>query len=210
MRLLGAPELRDIASGSAVLGTGGGGDPYLGTLVSLQALARYGPMRLVTADELDDEALVVLPFSLGSPVPLIEKFPLGKEMVQAYETINRCLHGRVRAVMPDEIGGINSMVPFFIAAQLGIPVVDGDCMGRAYPEIQLVTLTMHGISACPFAIADEHGNSVVLYTTDNFWAERFARSISVDMGAIRAGVAFPITGKQVRNSRGHELRADLP
>src|SRR5260370_4765966 len=120
-------------------------------------------MRLVTADQLGDEALVVLPFSLGSPVPLIEKFPLGKEMVQAYETINRCLHGRVKAVMPDEIGGINSMVPFCIAAQLGIPVVDGDCMGRAYPEIQLVTLTMHGIRACPFAIADEHGNSVVLY-----------------------------------------------
>ena len=200
MRLVDEQALRDIASGSAVLGTGGGGDPYLGTLVSLQALARHGPMQLVTADELDDEALVVLPFSLGSPVPLIEKFPLGKEMVQAYETINRCLHGRVRAVMPDEIGGINSMVPFFIAAQLGIPVVDGDCMGRAYPEIQLVTLTMHGISACPFAIADEHGNSVVLYTIDNFWAERFARSISVDMGAVCAGVAFPITGKQVREA----------
>ncbi len=209
MRLRDEQALRDIASGSAVLGTGGGGDPYLGTLVSLQALARYGPMRLVTADELDDEALVVLPFSLGSPVPLIEKFPLSKEMVQAYETINRCLHGRVKAVMPDEIGGINSMVPFCIAAQLGIPVVDGDCMGRAYPEIQLVTLTMHGISACPFAIADEHGNSVVLYTIDNLWAERFAHLISVDI-AICAGVAFPITGKQVRNSRGHELRADLP
>jgi DUF917 family protein len=200
MRLLDEQALRDIASGSAVLGTGGGGDPYLGTLVSLQALARYGPMKLITADELDDESVVVYPFVIGSPVPLIEKWPLGKEMVQAYDTINRFLHGRVQAVMPIEIGGINSMVPFFIAGRLGIPVVDGDCMGRAYPEVELVTLTMHGIGASPFAIADERGNSVVLYTIDNFWAERFARSISVDMGAICAGAAFPISGKQVREA----------
>jgi uncharacterized protein len=200
MRLLNEQSLRDIASGSAVLGTGGGGDPYLGTLVSLHALEQYGPMQLVTADELDDEAMVVFPFVIGSPVPLTEKFPLGKEMVQAYETINRFLHGRVQAVMPIEIGGINSMVPFFIAARLGIPVVDGDCMGRAYPEVQLVTLTMHGIGASPFAIADERGDSVVLHTIDNFWAERFARSISVDMGAICAGAAYPVTGKQVREA----------
>src|SRR5207253_10036434 len=147
------------------------------TLVSLQALKRYGPMQLVTADELNDDAMVVYPFVIGSPVPLIEKFPLGKEMVQAYDTINRFLHGRVQAVMPVEIGGINSMVPFFIAAQVGILVVDGDCMGRAYPEAQLVTLTRHGIGASAFAIADERGNSVVLHTVDDLCAERFARSM---------------------------------
>ncbi len=198
MRLLDEQALRDIATGSAVLGTGGGGDPYLGTLVAVRALEQYGPMKLVTADELDDEAMVVYPFVIGSPVPLIEKFPLGKEMVQAYETLNRFLHGRVQAVMPIEIGGINSMVPFFIAGRLGIPVVDGDCMGRAYPEAQLVTLTLHGIGASPFAIADERGNSVVLHSVSNSWAERFARSISIDMGAICAGAAYPVTGKQVR------------
>ncbi len=200
MRVLGEQELRDIAAGSAVLGTGGGGDPYLGTLVAVRAFQQYGPLKLVTADELDDEAMVVYPFVIGSPVPLIEKFPLGKEMVQAYETLNRFLHGRVQAVMPIEIGGINSMVPFFIAARLGIPVVDGDCMGRAYPEVQLVTLTMYGIGASPFAIADERGNSVVLHTVDNFWAERFARSVAVDMGAICAGAAYPVTGKQVKEA----------
>jgi DUF917 family protein len=121
MRLLEAQELRDIASGSAVLGTGGGGDPYLGTLVALRSFERHGPLKLVTADELADDGIVVYPFLIGSPVPLIEKFPLGREMVQAYRSLDRFLGGRAQAVMPIEIGGANSMVPFFVAAELGVP-----------------------------------------------------------------------------------------
>src|SRR6185312_3495979 len=78
VRTLGATELEDIARGAAVLGTGGGGDPYLGTLAALRSLEQYGPPRVVDVDELDAEAVVALPFLVGSPVPFIEKFPLGQ------------------------------------------------------------------------------------------------------------------------------------
>jgi DUF917 family protein len=37
--------LDDLAVGAAVLGTGGGGDPYLGTLMARQAIDQYGPVR---------------------------------------------------------------------------------------------------------------------------------------------------------------------
>lgn len=200
MRLLNAQELQDIANGSAVLGTGGGGDPYLGTLAALQSMERYGPPRLITAHELEDDDIIVFPFLIGSPVPLIEKFPLGKELIQAYRSLDRFLRGRVAAVMPVEIGGVNSMVPLALGAQLGVPVVDGDCMGRAFPEVQLVTLTMYGIKASPFALADERGNTVVLSTVDNFWAERFGRSIAIAFGAICAGVSYAITAHQAREA----------
>ena len=45
MRELNAQQVRDIARGAAVLGTGGGGDPYLGTLSALQALEEFGSPR---------------------------------------------------------------------------------------------------------------------------------------------------------------------
>ena len=32
---------------------------------------------------------------------------------------------------------------------MGIPLVDADGMGRAFPEIQMVTPTMYGVSATP-------------------------------------------------------------
>jgi DUF917 family protein len=40
----------------------------------------------------------------------------------------------------------------------------------------------------------------VLNTIDNFWAERFGRSIAVEFGAISASVGCPLTGRQVRES----------
>ena len=35
MRKIGIPEIEDIATGAALLGAGGGGDPYVGKLVAI-------------------------------------------------------------------------------------------------------------------------------------------------------------------------------
>lgn len=193
MRLLEKQHVEDIAIGSAVLGTGGGGDPYLGKLASQRAIDEYGPLKLVTIDELPDDMLVVFPFGLGSPVPFIERLTITNDVMAAYRAMSRYLGREIGAMMSIEIGGMNSVVPFAVAAQLGLPVIDGDCMGRAFPEVQLVTLTMYGHSASPLAVADEHGNVAIIDSIDNFWAERLARPVAVEMGAISGGVGFPIT-----------------
>ncbi len=78
--------------------------------------------------------------------------------------------------------GVNSMIPMVVAASLGVPIVDADGMGRAFPEIQMVTPTLHGVSATPMALADEKGNQVLLETPDNFWTERLARTVTIQMG----------------------------
>src|SRR5207244_10999813 len=88
VRTLGAVELEDVARGAAVLGTGGGGDPYLGTLAALRSLDQYGPPRVIEVAELDDDAMVALPFLVGSPVPFIEKFPLGQELIDAFHALD--------------------------------------------------------------------------------------------------------------------------
>ena len=43
----------------------------------------------------------------------------------------------VAALMNVEIGGLNSMEPLILGAELGIPVLDADGMGRAFPELQV-------------------------------------------------------------------------
>ena len=203
MRRLDAQEIRDIANGSAILGTGGGGDPYLGTLATLEALRVYGAPVVVDPEELDDDAVVAFPFIVGAPVPGVEKFPFGAELVQALRTLEGQLGRKVDAVMSAEIGGANSMIPMSLGARVGIPVVDGDLIGRAFPEIQLTTLTLHGMHASPFALADEHGNGVILNVIDNFWAERIARAVAIEFGAICVGIAYPITGRQVKTATLH-------
>jgi DUF917 family protein len=198
-RPLDEDAIRDIAYGSAVLGTGGGGDPYLGTLASLEASRSNAAPVLVDADELADDATVVFPFVVGSPVPGVEKLSFGPELALVLHRLEEYLGRRIDAVMSAEIGGANSMVPIVLAAQTGVPVVDGDLIGRAFPEIQLTSLTMHGIGASPMAIGDERGNVSILGTVDNVWMERLARSISVSFGAIAAGAAYTISGRQTKD-----------
>jgi len=200
MRQLDAEQLRDVARGAAILGTGGGGDPYLGKLAALRTLEEFGPPSVIDPDELGDDDLVALPVMVGAPVPLIEKFSFGPELVEVHRALNRYLEGRLVALMSPEMGGVNSVIPLALGARLGIPVVDADAMGRAYPEIDLVTLTLYGIPASPFALADEHGNGVVINAVDNRWAERIARATVQEFGAICPGMGFPLTGRQLREA----------
>src|SRR5215472_12626614 len=53
-RLLDLTALRALARGCAVLGAGGGGDPYLGLLQAMQATEDFGPVPLIDVDDLPD------------------------------------------------------------------------------------------------------------------------------------------------------------
>ncbi len=45
IRRLEAADIDDLAIGSAVLGTGGGGDPYIGKLIARHAIEGHGSRR---------------------------------------------------------------------------------------------------------------------------------------------------------------------
>jgi len=182
MRQITAAQLDDIALGAAVLGTGGGGDPYIGKLMAKAAIERNGPVTLLDPDELDDDALVIPSAMMGAPTVMLEKVPRGTEIVTAFNAIQDFLGRKATATMSIEAGGLNSTTPFIVAAELGIPLVDADTMGRAFPEIQMCTPTLYGVTATPMSIADEKGNSAIIRTVDNRWTESFARTLTIDMG----------------------------
>jgi len=200
MRLITPEQLDDIALGAAVLGTGGGGDPYIGKLMAQEAIRRKGPVTLLDPDELDDDALVIPSAMMGAPTVMLEKAPRGTEIVTAFQAIQTYLGRTATATMSAEAGGLNSTTPFVVAAELGIPLVDADMMGRAYPELQMVTPTMYGISASPIAVADEKGNSAIFTTINNHWTEVFARTITVDMGCSAMIASYAMSGKQVKDT----------
>lgn len=200
MRTLDEQQIRDVARGAAVLGTGGGGDPYLGTLAAVEALRLNGPPQVIEVDELSDDGYVASIGMVGAPVPLVEKFSLGPELMRAYEALQQQLRKPLQALVPVEIGGVNTVVALILGSRLGIPVVDADYMGRAYPEIPLATPTLYGRSASPFALADEHGNKVVIEAVDNYWAERIGRKVAIEFGAICPGMVFPMRGEHAKEA----------
>ena len=182
IRMVDVNDMEDIAIGGAVLGTGGGGDPYVGKLMAQQAIRKYGPVKIIDVTELPDDALVVPVCMMGAPTVMTEKLPQGDELMNAFRALEQLLGRKIDAVLCGEAGGVNSTTPFVVAAASGLPLVDGDGMGRAYPELQMVTFTLHGVSATPMVLCDDKGNSLVLNTVSNAWTERLARAATVEMG----------------------------
>lgn len=73
MRKIGLQEIEDIATGAALLGAGGGGDPYIGKLMAIGAIKEHGPVTLLDPDEVPDDALIVPIAMMGAPTVLCEK-----------------------------------------------------------------------------------------------------------------------------------------
>ena len=46
MSMIRLEDMENIALGGAFLGTGGGGDPYIGKLMTRQAIAANGPVKV--------------------------------------------------------------------------------------------------------------------------------------------------------------------
>ncbi|EFR85715.1 conserved hypothetical protein, partial [Listeria monocytogenes FSL F2-208] len=51
MRYLDEQAIENIAIGAAFLGTGGGGDPYIGKMMALTAIKKHGPIKLLSPEE---------------------------------------------------------------------------------------------------------------------------------------------------------------
>lgn len=191
-------DVRLLARGAAVLGAGGGGDPYIGRLMAERAIAEHGPVPLVAVADLPDDAAVFPVAMMGAPTVMVEKLPTSDQFAAAVRMLSTYLDRPVTHVACAEAGGINSTIPLVAAAQLGLPLVDGDLMGRAFPELQMVLPTLGGIAGTPMAIADEKGNTGILSTVDNPWSERLARVMTVEMGCSAIISNVVLTGVQAR------------
>lgn len=198
MRKIGIKELDDIAIGAALLGAGGGGDPYIGKLMAIQAIKEYGEVNMISVDDVPDDAIVLPIAMMGAPTVLAEKAMNGNEYNELFEKMEKVLDGKVYAVMPIEAGGVNSMIPFVAAARNKMPLVDVDAMGRAFPELQMVTFTLAEIEASPMCLTDEKGNSCIINTITNKWTEEIARSITMACGGSVSVILYPVTGKKLK------------
>ena len=190
-------ELNDLAVGATVLGTGGGGDPYIGRLMAAEAIRAYGPVTLIDPQELDPDALVLPVGMMGAPTVMVEKLPGGVELSRATEALEAYLGERAAAVMATEAGGVNSTLAMIVAVQRGIPLVDADLVGRAFPELQMCTPSLYGTMACPMSLADDKGNTAILETATNRWAEQLARALTIQMGCWSLIALYPLRGRQV-------------
>ena len=200
LRTIHAEDLEDIAVGGAILGTGGGGDPYVGKLMAQQAIKKHGPVKLVDVDRASRRCAGRAGLHDGRTDGDDREAAAGRRVDERLPPARAILGRKIDAVLCGEAGGINSTTPFVVAAASGLPLVDGDGMGRAYPELQMVTFTMHGVSATPMVLCDDKGNSLVLDTVSNAWTERLARAATVEMGGSALLAFYSMSGETAKRA----------
>jgi uncharacterized protein len=194
-------DLLPLSLGAALLGTGGGGNPYIGMLRARELIRKGATCRVLPLDALPDDAWVGEVGGIGAPVVGVEKIEEGGECFRAVRAVEETAGVKMSALISAEIGGANAIEPIIAAAIAGLPVVDGDGMGRAFPEVQMTTFFIYGAKSAPAAIADEKGNVVVFKEViDMFWLERFARHVAVDMGATAGFAVAPMSMEFVRRT----------
>ncbi|MCP4227980.1 MAG: DUF917 domain-containing protein [Actinomycetia bacterium] len=197
MDTLTAEDIEALCLGATLLGTGGGGDPYIAKLVAHQALEEYGPVDVVNAEDLPPDALVLTTAAIGAPTVILEKIPAGTEFVAGVKALASYLGKEPAAIMPIEVGGLNTLLPIATAAEMGLPIVNADSMRRAFPQIEMPVFTLAGVPAGPLSVADEKGNQCVFETTTNQIAETLARTAVIQLGLANSISCYPMTAAQV-------------
>lgn len=194
---LGVDDVPALARGCAVLGTGGGGDTAAVELMVIQALHDHGDVEVIGIDELPAAGIVMPCGGIGAPVVSFEKLESGDEGPRLRDEVERLTGAEVVALMPSEIGGSNGLVPVAWAASTGLPVLDADGMGRAFPEVQMVTMELAGVAPGPAVLTDERGNVAVLHADDGRWLERLERAVCVEMGGTAQATDYLLEVSQV-------------
>lgn len=229
-------DVECISVGAGILGSGGGGPPYLGKLKALKSLKEGKQIRVADPVKMMEQAnsendLVVIIAIMGAPV-IAEERLCSKECQDALQCMKNvysdgysngeipdsrnsirqegnvmCIDNyqysqeqvtdvssklmgkkKIAGVMSAEIGGMNAVEPFTVAADMNLPVLDCDGMGRAFPELQMFLPLIEGMLPYPSTLADAKGRrSVVLKCDTAKELENYFRKVVVEMGCL-AGV----------------------
>lgn len=193
-------EIDPLAVGAWILGTGGGGSPYLAQL-NLKKLYREGrPCKLIDPMALDDGDAVAVVSKMGAPLVGQERLVDPAHLARAVRLMEEYTGKPFRAVMSVEIGGGNALSPFLAGALLDIPVVDADAMGRAYPEAQMTSFAIGDLKMYPLTLVDCRDNEAIVAKTPTWkWMERVSRSICTEVGSTSATCKAPRTGREVKD-----------
>ena len=193
-------DVADLCAGSVLLATGGGGDPYVSRLLVEEALKKYGPVGLVPLREVPDDACVVAIGEVGAPTVSLEQLPIGIESLQVVDRFEEWTGRKITHLVSFEVGGANSVIPLIASAAKGIPLIDGDGMGRALPEAQMMTFAIEGVSPCPAVAVDYTGGAVYFDTKDTLLYERQVRNVAMAMGGMIFTAEHPMTGAEARRA----------
>lgn len=206
VRTLSEQELVDILVGSCIQSTRNC-DPT-GSIASVrEALAAGRTFRMISAEEFPDNGLVVAVQGLGGGgaweyvierteeqgLPTIED-----PRRRVVELLSEYTGKEVTALVRSEAAGATATA-LLLAADMGIPTLDGGITGRAVPEVQQSIPWINGIASIPTAIVTQWGDEIIIkHAVDEYRVEDIGRAIAVASAGSAVITMTPMSGAQIK------------
>ncbi|QSS56068.1 hydantoinase [Histoplasma capsulatum var. duboisii H88] len=202
--LLSKLDVEFISIGCYILGCGGGGSPYSTYLEVVNLVEEGRTLAIVDASSLAADAVLVPVGAVGSPAVADER-PGGDLVLHALQTMEKELETKYDSILAVEIGGSNGLQPLIWASSkyYNLPCVDGDLMGRAYPNFEKMTSFVDSTDInklFPVALSSGTGRNVIIPATqpDVQAADYAIRSTCVEMGSAAGATGVPISGSDMQ------------
>lgn len=197
MKILKQADLEGYITGANILGCGGGGSPESGRAMVKDAYEKGFKFRLADPNELPQDKLLCILGGVGGGVPkeirdhvepYSQKLKGTREerlirLKKASEVLSDFIGEEFCSYIASETGPGNGIIPMYMAALEGKPCVDGDCCGRAKPELALSLTHVAGIPITPLSIVTPFDEALILKNAvDDYRAEDICRYVAIASG----------------------------
>ena len=212
-RLKTKQDIEDFHTGCAFYGTGGGGNTTVGRASLNKCLERGLDITLLRPEDIEDDGLYCSAFFMGSIAPKTEevlrdmerngftqrKHGLEDMLIGAVRALENYLGKKVAGLMIAEPGGSNAACCMAAGYMMGLPVLNGDPVGRAVPEMVQGPHAMQGRVCLPAAYFDSWGNVNITVEISSYKGmERVGKFLSQASYGEMAEAAYAMTGREVK------------
>lgn len=204
-------DCEDLLEGSTWLATGGGGSLDEGMIEIKKALEDGLSLGWVPVESIPDDVWTVTVGVHGSIAPIsqetlgeINRLGLIEEagdgwVAESVKELEEYLGHKFGCLVPSELGPGAIADAITAGARLGIPVVDGDYVGRAVPEELQATYCLYGKQRYLFASADQWGNiTIVKEAANSQMLERIAKMLSLAAYGATAVASTPLPAREMK------------
>jgi hypothetical protein len=178
------------------------GDAGMTSLMSwaTSLLERNGPVVLIRPDAMPPETRCVSLCVIGSGAALADLPPSGDEFELAVREVERITRRSVGAVYPLAAATVSALVPLVAAAQLAVPLLDADGMGRTFALIHHTSMHLTGVSPTPLVVRGATGETVAIEVSAPARADTLLRSNVDTVGGWAALASYPCTAGELRHA----------
>ncbi len=204
-------DCEDLLEGALWMGTGGGGSYEEGLDLLREVMEEGFSLEWVKADDIPDSTWTVtvgLHGSIGAlsedTLKAISQAELTENqdewyLITAVKELGAFINHTFGCIVSGELGPGSVAISLAVSARMGLPLVDGDYIGRAVPEETQSTYCLFGKQSNMFTGVDRWGNIVIVKNGVNMHSlERMAKMLALASYGDIAVATTPLPANEMK------------